>query len=105
VPPYSPAFNPIEKAFANLKALLRKAAARTVDGLSPSIGRLLDIFTPIECANDFSACGYDPDRKDSALARISHQGRCIGPGNLTKLFWKNDLPDSTAGSDADTVYL
>jgi hypothetical protein len=78
VPPYSPAFNPIEKAFANLKALLRKAAARTVDGLSPSIGRLLDIFTPIECANDFSACGYDPDRKDSALGHKLIKGIPLG---------------------------
>jgi transposase len=34
LPPYSPDFNPIEMAFAKLKALLRKAAERTVDGLS-----------------------------------------------------------------------
>ena len=33
LPPYSPDFNPIEKAFARLKALLRKAAERTVSGL------------------------------------------------------------------------
>ena len=33
LPPYSPNFNPIEMAFAKLKALLRKAAERTVDGL------------------------------------------------------------------------
>jgi transposase len=62
LPPYSPDFNPIEKAFAKLKALLRKAAERTVEGLWTAIGRLVDVFTPIECANYFSACGYDPDR-------------------------------------------
>ena len=61
LPPYSPDFNPIENAFAKLKALLRKAAERTVDGLWAAIGRLIDTFTPAECANYFSAAGYDPD--------------------------------------------
>ena len=59
LPPYSPDFNPIEKAFSKLKALLRKAAERTVDGLWTAIGRFLDAFTPAECANYFAACGYD----------------------------------------------
>jgi transposase len=61
LPPYSPDFNPIENAFAKLKALLRNAAERTVDGLWNAIGRLIDSFSPVECANYFSACGYDPD--------------------------------------------
>ena len=39
LPPYSPDFNPIEQAFAKLKALLRKAAARTVDDLWDAIAR------------------------------------------------------------------
>ena len=59
LPPYSPDFNPIENAFAKLKALLRKAAQRTVDGLWTVIGRLLNLFTPRECANYFAAAGYD----------------------------------------------
>ena len=59
LPPYSPDFNPIENAFAKLKALLRKAAERTVDGLWATIGRLIDMFTPQECANYFAAAGYD----------------------------------------------
>jgi transposase len=59
LPPYSPDFNPIENAFAKLKALLRKAAQRTVDGLWATIGRLLDLFTPAECRNYFAAAGYD----------------------------------------------
>jgi len=45
LPPYSPDFNPIENAFAKLKALLRKAAERTIDGLWAAIGRLIDTFT------------------------------------------------------------
>lgn len=61
LPPYSPDFNPIEMAFAKLKALLRKAAERTVDGLWTAIGRLVDVFTPQECANYFAAAGYDAD--------------------------------------------
>jgi transposase len=61
LPPYSADFNPIEKAFAKLKAALRKAAQRTVDELRDTIGRLVDAFTPKECANYFTACGYDAD--------------------------------------------
>ena len=59
LPPYSPDFNPIENAFAKLKALLRKAAERTVEGLWRTIGRLVDLFTPPECARYFEAAGYD----------------------------------------------
>lgn len=58
---YSPDFNPIENAFSKLKALLRKAAERTIDGLWNRIGVLLPAFTPHECANFFAAAGYDPD--------------------------------------------
>jgi transposase len=61
LPPYSPDFNPIENAFAKLKALLRKAAERTISGLWRLIGRLIDAFTPQEGANYFAAAGYDPD--------------------------------------------
>ena len=60
LPPYSPDFNPIENAFAKLKALLRKAAERSIEGLWNAIGRLIDTFTPSECANYFAAAGYDP---------------------------------------------
>lgn len=61
LPPYSPDFNPIENAFAKLKTLLRKEAARTVDTLWPAIGRLIDLITPTQCANMFAAAGYDTD--------------------------------------------
>jgi transposase len=61
LPPYSPDFNPIENAFAKLKALLRKAAARTRDGLWDEVGRLIEFFTPEECSNYFSAAGYEPE--------------------------------------------
>ena len=57
----NPDFNPIEKAFSRLKAMLRKAGERTVSGLWSLIGRLVDIFQPDECANYFSSCGYDPE--------------------------------------------
>ncbi len=59
LPPYSPDFNPIEKAFSKLKALLRTAAERTVEGLWNAIGRFVGAFTPQECANLFAAAGYD----------------------------------------------
>ena len=61
LPPYSPDFNPIENAFSKLKALLRQAGERTVDDLWNTIGRLIQTFTPAECANYFAAAGYDPD--------------------------------------------
>ena len=60
LPPYSPDFNPIEKAFSRLKAMLRKAGERTVNGLWDMIGRLVNIFQPAECANYFKSCGYEP---------------------------------------------
>ena len=59
LPPYWPDFNPIENAFAKLKAILRKAAERTVEGLWTTIGELLPAFTPTECKNYFAAAGYD----------------------------------------------
>ena len=59
LPPYSPDFNPIENAFSKLKALLRKAAERTVEGLWNTIGGLVNAFTPAECLHYFAAAGYD----------------------------------------------
>lgn len=61
LPPYSPDFNPIENAFAKLKALLRKAAARTRDALWSAVGTALDAFTQDECRNLFTAAGYEPE--------------------------------------------
>jgi transposase len=61
LPPYSPDFNPIENAFAKLKALLRKAAERSIGALWSRIGIILDAFSPAECANYFRAAGYEPD--------------------------------------------
>jgi transposase len=58
LPPYSPDLNPIENAFAKLKALLRKAAARTIEELWEMIGKALQAFTPNECLNYFAAAGY-----------------------------------------------
>jgi transposase len=58
LPSYSPDLNPIEQLFAKLKALLRKAAARTKDMLWTMIGTLLDQFTPDECVNYFKNSGY-----------------------------------------------
>jgi transposase len=58
LPPYSPDLNPIEKLFSKLKALLKKAAHRTVDALWAEIGKLLDTFSPDECKNYFKSSGY-----------------------------------------------
>ncbi len=58
LPPYSPDLNPIEQAFAKLKAGLRKASARTVDELWQTIAVLIERFPPEECANYFRNSGY-----------------------------------------------
>src|ERR1700731_1856602 len=57
LPAYSPDLNPIEQAFAKLKAALRKAAARTFDTLVEAIAAL-DTFTPEECKNYIVNSGY-----------------------------------------------
>ena len=58
LPPYSPDLNPIEMAFAKLKAHLRRIGARTFDQLIKAIGEICDLFTPDECWNFFKAAGY-----------------------------------------------
>ena len=58
LPKYSLDLNPIEQVFAKLKHLLRKAAARTLNTVVKAIGRLLDAYTPPECANYFANAGY-----------------------------------------------
>jgi transposase len=64
LPPYSPDLNPIEQAFAKLKALLRTAARRNVDALWRAIGHALDAFSPAECANYFAHAGYAPPNRE-----------------------------------------
>ena len=61
LPPYSPHFNPIEQAFAKLKALLRTAAARTTADLHRAIRHALTRFSPQECRNYLTAAGYEDD--------------------------------------------
>jgi transposase len=69
LPPYSPDFNPIEMAFSKFKAFLKGIAARTVNDLWDAIvndlwdaiAQAVDIFTPNECRNFFTAAGYEPE--------------------------------------------
>lgn len=58
LPRYSPDFNPIEQLFAKLKAMLRKAAARTVDALWAAVGDILRTLQPDECRNYLANAGY-----------------------------------------------
>jgi transposase len=58
LPPYSPDLNPIEQAFAKLKALLRAKALRTVEALWNALGNLVPCFSPNECANFLRHAGY-----------------------------------------------
>jgi transposase len=61
LPPYSPDFNPIELAFSKIKALLKKAAARTLNDLWDAIRDAIDAVTPSDCRSYFSATGYEPE--------------------------------------------
>lgn len=58
LPPYSPDFNPIEQAFAKLKAFLRAARPRTFDQVCTLLATALRLFTPTECRNFVRHCGY-----------------------------------------------
>ena len=61
LPPYSPDLNPIERAFAKLKAHLRAAGARSFDALWRAIGCTCNLFSPQECWNFFVAAGCASD--------------------------------------------
>jgi len=58
LPPYSPDFNPIEMAFAKLKAFMRAARPRTFDHVTALTAAALALFTPAECRNYIRHCGY-----------------------------------------------
>ena len=65
LPPYSPDFSPIEEAFSKIKALLRRAAARSREALLEAIGRALRAVTPADAAGFFGHCGYPLDAQPS----------------------------------------
>jgi hypothetical protein len=81
LPPYSPDFKPIENAFSELKAHLRKAAERTVDGLWSRIGTLIPVFDPREAARENPSTASPQERlkhrRPTPLAAffIPRQGR------------------------------
>jgi transposase len=58
LPPYSPDLNPIEQAFAKLKAHLRRIGARSFTAVFNAIGEICDLYDPMECWNYFKAAGY-----------------------------------------------
>ncbi|SDG62034.1 Transposase [Thalassobaculum litoreum DSM 18839] len=61
LPPYSPDFKLIEMAFSKIKALLKKAAARTVTDLWDSVRDAIDAISTTEARNYFTATGYEPE--------------------------------------------
>ena len=64
LPPYSPDLNPIEQVFAKLKAMLRKAATRSLEALWNTVGSLLDRFSSSECGRYFRAAGYSAPKRN-----------------------------------------
>jgi len=67
LPPYSPDLNPIEALFSKLKAALRKAKARTIDGLIEAIGRALRSVTPADIRGWFAHSGYPPPKSTGRI--------------------------------------
>ena len=61
LPPYSPDLNPIEMAFAKLKAHLRRIGARTLNALWQAVGDICALYSAEECRNDLVAAGYASD--------------------------------------------
>ena len=64
LPPYSPDLNPIEQVFAKLKALLRKAATRSLEALWHAVGQLLRRFPAQQCRNFFANSGYGSAKRN-----------------------------------------
>lgn len=58
LPPYSPDLNPIEMAFAKLKAFLRAARPRNFDQVVELVAIALEQFSPLECLNFVRHSGY-----------------------------------------------
>lgn len=73
LPPYSPDLNPIEMAFAKLKAHLRRIGARSIDDLWKAVGSICNLYHPDECRNYFAAAGYASNYTLGALASTAEQ--------------------------------
>jgi transposase len=62
LPSYSPDLDPIEPAWAQVKAELRRVAARDEDGLHRALGPALDRVSAANARAYFRHCGYErPD--------------------------------------------
>jgi transposase len=78
LPPYSPDLNPIEQAFAKLKAHLRAAAARTLEDLQSALAQALHSFRPDHCQGFFRHAHYASIYIEYALERFSKNCSRLG---------------------------
>lgn len=84
LPPYSPDLNPIEEAFSKVKALLRRAGARTREALIEAMGRALDAVTERDIRRFFEHCGYPPSTSPTPTTTASSTGNSrLVPGGLS----------------------
>jgi transposase len=90
LPPDSPHFNPIEKAFAKLKALRRKAEERTVEGLWRAIGRLVDLITHAKALKLPGRCRLIGFRSNTKILRGNHQPTQLPGGCIKRLCVANE---------------
>jgi len=83
LPPYSPDFNPIEKAFSQIKAFLKAAAARTKENLNATIAKAVDLVTGTQAQNYFRSCGYESDTAwwDDAPAQTEIDPKTLDDGH------------------------
>ena len=99
LPKYSPDFNPIELAFAKLKAILRKARCRTREVLWNTIGAAGPGYDPAECRNYFRHCGYSVTTGEGVSIHPSHQGVCRRHGTEEPHVTPGGLARSSAGTE------
>src|SRR6185369_14311419 len=94
LPPYSPDLNPIENAFAKLKAALRKAAPRSLEHLEHAIRDALPTFQPDECATYFRAAGYASNCSEYALELDQAIGDQVGVAGAARQLRRQRLAHS-----------
>ena len=119
LPPHSPDLNPIEMAFAKLKALLRAKAIRTIDALWRAINEIRDLFTPRECQNYFAGrmiMNSDDDpalegrswrglHRHALMAVIAYAFQEEGPARFSSpCFWERPLHDHERSQDRELIH-
>lgn len=105
LPAYSPDLTPIEEAFAKLKHLLRRAAARTHEALAAAIWAALAAITPEDATGWFTHCGYPPVRARRPRRRHPSRRRSAAPTPRGPARHRNSRTSSRSPSPAPAQHF